>query len=173
MGIVKVKRTTRNPAAQAFGDLLRRIRSGRKLGLADVAKVSDIDPALLSKIETGKRLPPELPTLLRLTQALDIPEESEQFAELLSLTDQARNPELHAMAEKMRGGKSWNPFADPMHKDAPIFCSTRAELVAKVTEYSITNNPVLITVRTASGTTQRFEVLAPAVSKRSKKGGGR
>ena len=167
---MKVKRTTRNPAAQAFGDLLRRIRSGRKLGLADLAKASGIDPALLSKIETGKRLPPELPTLLRLTQALDIPEESEQFAELLSLTDQARNPEIHAMAERMRGGKTWNPFADPMREEAPIFCSTVAELVARVAEYSITNDPVLITVRTDSGTTQRFEVLA-SPSKRSKKGG--
>jgi len=114
-----------------------------------------------------------LPTLLRLTHALDIPDESDRFAELLDLTDEARNPALHAMAAKMGGGKLWNPFADPMREDPPIFCSTVAELVAKVAEYAITNPPVMITVRTVSGTTQKFEVLASAPSKRSKKGGGR
>ena len=155
-----------------FGHLLRRLRIGRKMGLVDLARAADIDPALLSKIETGKRLPPDLPGLLRLTQALDIAEESTQFAELLALTDRARNPALHDMAAKMGGGKLWNPFADPMHEEAPIFCSTVAELVARVTEYAITNQPDYITVRTASGTTQRFEVLASS-PKRSKKGGAR
>jgi transcriptional regulator with XRE-family HTH domain len=172
MGVVTAKRSTANPAAQAFGDLLRRIRVGRKLGLADVARASSIDSALLSKIETGKRLPPELPTLLRLTQALNIPEESEHFAELLSLTDQARNPALHAMAEKMRGGKSWNPFDAPMHEEAPVFCSTLAELISKSNEHAIRTNADSIIVKSESGVTTRFEILASS-PKRSKKGGDR
>jgi transcriptional regulator with XRE-family HTH domain len=170
---VSSKDAKKPDAAQKFGHILRSLRIGRKMGLTDLARASEIDPALLSKIETGKRLPPELPTLLRLTEALDIADESTQFAELLALTDQARNPALHEMAEKMRGGHAWNPFADPMAEEAPIFCSTVAELVARVTEYAILNPPDLITVRTPAGTTQRFEVLASALPKRSKKGGDR
>jgi hypothetical protein len=88
-----------------------------------------------------------------------VPEDSSQFAELLGLMDQARNPALHAMAEKMRGGKPWNPFTDPMHEDPPMFCGSVAELVARVTEYAITNQPEVITIRTASGRTQKFELL--------------
>jgi transcriptional regulator with XRE-family HTH domain len=42
--------------------------------LRQVAHPSGIDPALLSKYETGKRLPPGLPTLVELAKALKVPD---------------------------------------------------------------------------------------------------
>ena len=156
-GLVNVKPP---PRATSFGDLIRRIRTGRKLGLNAVAHTSGIDPALLSKIETGKRLPPDLPGLLRLADTLGIPEDSDQFAEILAAADRARNLALHEMASKMRGGRPWNPFsADLMNEQPPVFCNTRAELISRATEHAITTNAISITMKSESGTIQKFQVL--------------
>jgi transcriptional regulator with XRE-family HTH domain len=137
--------------------------------LVELAKASGFDPGLLSKIETGKRHPPDIPGLLRLAKALGVPEESGQFAELLAAADRAKNPALHEMALAMRGGEVWNPFsADLMNEEPPVFCESLAELVSKATERAITSNAEEITVKSSSGAIQKFRLLWNA--KKGKKG---
>jgi len=166
-----VKRPVRKVTSglQSFGDLVRQLRRANKLGLVQVANSIRLDPGLLSRIETGKRFPPDLPVLLRLAEVLGVAEDSDQFAELLAAADRARNPELHAMASELRGGKPWNPFsADLMNEEPPIFCRSRAELISKATEHAITTNAISITVKSESGTVQKFQVLH---EQKSSKGG--
>jgi transcriptional regulator with XRE-family HTH domain len=143
-----------------FGTLVRTWRHARKLGIVEVAKAMGIDSGLLSRIETGKRYPPEIPALTRLAKVLGIDEQSEDFAALLAAADRARNPELHEMASAMRGGKPWNPFsADLMNELPPVFCDTLAAMVARATERAISSGAVSITVKSVDGTVQKFQVL--------------
>ena len=163
---MKVKRRTKPPQPQSFGNLIRALRKARNLGLVELAKASGFDPGLLSRIETGKRYPPELPGLIRLAKALGVPEESDQFAELLAAADRDRHPELHDMALMMRGGKPWNPFsADLMNEEPPVFCESLAELVSKATERAITTDAEEITVKSSSGAIQKFRLLWDAIPK--------
>jgi transcriptional regulator with XRE-family HTH domain len=157
---VRVKRAKTPPEPQGFGALIRALRKARNLGLVELAKASGFDPGLLSRIETGKRYPPDLPGLLRLAKALGIPESSDQFAELLTEADRAQNPALHEMALAMRGGEPWNPFsADLMNEEPPVFCETLAELVSKATERAIRTDAEEITVKSSSGAIQKFRLL--------------
>jgi transcriptional regulator with XRE-family HTH domain len=143
-----------------FGTLVRTWRHARKLGIVEVAKAMGIDSGLLSRIETGKRYPPEIPALTRLAKVLGIDEGSDDFAALLAAADRARNPSLHEMALAMRGGKPWNPFsADIMNELPPVFCDTLAEMVARATERAISSGAVSITVKSADGAVQKFQVL--------------
>jgi len=144
-----------------FGSIVRHWRKARKLGIVEVANAVGIDSGLLSRIETGKRYPPEIPVLVRISKALGIDEGSDDFAELLAAADRARNPELHAMASAVRGGKAWNPFsADLMNELPPVFCDTLAEMVARATERAISTTAVSITVKSESGAVQKFQILS-------------
>ena len=49
----------------AIGHKLRALRLGKKMGLVELGRHTDLSPAMLSKIERG-RLYPTLPTLLRI-----------------------------------------------------------------------------------------------------------
>ena len=139
----------------SFGDLLRSIRNGRKLGLNQVAYASGIDPALLSKYETGKRLPPGLPTLVELAKALHVPEGSEDFRALLMAAERSRAPGVAEMLLEIS-----DHVARSSAKEAPpIFCDTRAELIAKATEGAIKGNAIEITIKSASGAVQQFRLL--------------
>ena len=143
-----------------FGTLVRTWRHARKLGIVEVAKAMGIDSGLLSRIETGKRYPPEIPALTRLAKVLGIDEQSDDFAALLAAADRARNPELHEMASAIRGGKPWNPFsADLMSELPPVFCDTLAEFVARATQHAITTGAVSITVKAQDGAVQKFQLL--------------
>ena len=51
-----------------------------------------IDSGLLSRIETGKRYPPEIPALTRLAKVLGIDEQSDDFAALLAAADRGEEP---------------------------------------------------------------------------------
>src|SRR5579864_7991393 len=99
--VMSVRTQLPTPAGLTFGSTLRHWRNARGLGLVDVANKIGIDPTLLSRIETDKRYPPELPTLVRLAKVLGIDEGSDDFAALLAAADRARNPALHEMASAM------------------------------------------------------------------------
>lgn len=164
---MSVKKRSRQAKPQTFGALLRTLRKAKNLGLVELARESGFDPGLLSRIETGKRYPPEIPGLLRLAKALGIPEESDQFGELLMAADRTRNPALHAMALAMHGSdKPWNPFsADLMNEEPPVFCANLAELISKATERAIATGAESITVKSASGAIQKFQLMWDAVPK--------
>jgi transcriptional regulator with XRE-family HTH domain len=150
----------RRKRPQTFGGLIRSLRKAKNLGLVELAKASGFDPGLLSRIETGKRLPPDIPGLLSLAKALGIPEESHQFGVLLVAADRDRNPALHEMAVAMHGTEVWNPFsADMMNEEEQVFCNTFAELVSKAIEKAIRTNAEEISVRSASGAIQKFQLI--------------
>ena len=167
---MSVRTRALTPAGLTFGSVLRHWRNARRLGLVEVANKVGIDATLLSRIETGKRYPPELPVLVRLAKALGIDEKSDDFAALLAAADRARNPALHEMASAMRGGKAWNPFStDLMNELPPVFCGTLAEMVARATERAITAGAVSITVKSEDGAVQKFQVLPPQKSSKGAK----
>jgi transcriptional regulator with XRE-family HTH domain len=150
------------PAARpiTFGSIVRQWRKARKLGIVEVAKAVGIDSGLLSRVETGKRYPPDLPVLTRLAKVLGIDEQSDDFTALLAAADRARNPALHDMALAMRGGKVWNPFApDLMNELPPVFCGTLAEMVARAAERAISTGATAITVKGGDGAVQKYQVL--------------
>jgi transcriptional regulator with XRE-family HTH domain len=158
--VMSVRTKLPTPAGLTFGSILRHWRNARGLGLVDVANQVGIDPTLLSRIETDKRYPPELPVLVKLAKVLSIDEGSEDFDALLMAADRASNPALHDMASAMRGGKAWNPFApDLMNELPPVFCGTLAEMVARATERAISTGAVSITVKSEDGAVQKFQVL--------------
>lgn len=152
---MKSKHSEPATAQTSFGDLLRSIRVGRKLGLNQVAYASGIDPALLSKYETGKRLPPGLATLVELAKALNVPEGSEDFGALLTAAERGRAPDVAEALLEMGDYVA----RSTANEAPPVFCGTRAELVAKATEGAITDEAVEITVKSASGSTQRYRLL--------------
>ena len=164
---MSVKHDSNPSGPQAFGDLLRTFRKAKKLGLVELANASGFDPGLLSRIETGKRLPPDKPGLLRLAKALAIPEESSQFGELLVAAGQVRNPGFGELLIALNNPPLMSRFSGGMKdrfsavtKEEPlVFCETLAELVSKATERAITTDAESIIVRSASGAIQRFELL--------------
>jgi transcriptional regulator with XRE-family HTH domain len=154
-------------SAPTFGDLLHKHRKARRLSLEQLAAATGLDVGFLSRIENGKRYPPDLPGILRLAKALGISEQSGQFAKLLAAADRARNPELHEMASAMRSGKPWNPFsADLMNEQPPVECDSIADLVARVAQHVITIGAQEITVKSGVGAVQRFRLVHSAKRKR-------
>lgn len=133
----------------AFGQLVRRKRRALEMSLEELAKHCKLDAASLSRIEQGQRKPPEMPRLIWIAEKLGIPLESPEFAVFLEAADRDRNPELHWMAKKMRGGSLWNPFAIPEEKT--VVCESLAELVSKAAEKAITSDSAEIVVRSSEG----------------------
>jgi transcriptional regulator with XRE-family HTH domain len=156
-------------SASVFGTLLRKKRNALGIGVVEFAKGCKIDPGLLSRIESGKRPPPQMPGLVRFANQLKISLDSEEFAELLAAADHDRNPSLHQMALEMRGGKLWNPFAKA-EKDE-VLCSNLGELVSKAAEQAIRVEAAAITVHSPSGraTTYRLDAKQGVSQKKKRK----
>jgi transcriptional regulator with XRE-family HTH domain len=154
-----------------FGNLLRHIRKQRGMTLAQVSEASGIDQATISKIELGDRLPPEVHTLVRISTALEIPEGSEGFKDLLTLALDERGEASSETSGKTQSVSTVLNFTRRMDAAdvVPVFVEDLAELLAKSTAYAITNEAVSITVRSADGRVQRFQVLAEQPKKRKRK----
>jgi len=152
-----------------FGPLLRRKRTASGIGVVEFATACKIDPGLLSRIESGKRPPPQMPGLVTFASQLKIPLDSEEFTEMLAAADHDRNPALHQMALEMHGGKLWNPFAK-REKDE-VSCSSLGELVSKAAEQAIRVEAAAITVHSPSGraTTYRLDAKKSASKKKERK----
>jgi len=143
-------------ANKIFGPLIRAKRRKRGFGLLELANLADMDASLLSRMETGQRLPPELPGLVVLANKLGIHADSEEFSELLAAADQDRNPVLHKMALEMRGGKSWNPFRQLQGNE--VTCNTLSELVSKATQQAIEVSAQKIAVTSGTGRVTIFKL---------------
>ena len=168
-----MKRSPKRDAV-TFGKLLRKLRKTADLSIVDLAKKADIDPTLLSRIETGARLPPELRTIIRLTQELGIRQSSEHFEELWKLSEQERHPgtdaaqhvatmkELTVVAlRQVLADLDTTPSADGTPV-MPVFVEDLATLVARSTEEIIRRaSATSITVRFADGTSKRWQMLPP------------
>jgi transcriptional regulator with XRE-family HTH domain len=151
-----------------FGSLLRHIRKQRGMTLAQVSDASGIDQATISKIELGDRLPPEVHTLVRISTALEIPEGSEGFKDLLALALDERGEASETSATSASTVLNLTRPMD-LGEGMPVLVNDLAELLAKSTAYAITNRAVAITVRASNGAVQRFQVLAEQKSS----GGGK
>ena len=165
---VMSKKTQRMKLTGLFGEIVRRKRRALEMSLDALAKHCKMDAARLSRIEHGERLPPELPRLMLMAEKLGIPLESAEFAEFLEAADRDRNPGLHQMANQMRGGKLWNPFAAERWEKV-IACASLGELVAKATESAISRGAVEIAVRSQSGETITFRIVAKARRRKGKR----
>lgn len=61
----------RRPPADGFGALLRRWRLVRELSLEDLAHEAGLDRSMISRLETGSRVPSR-PTMIALADALQL-----------------------------------------------------------------------------------------------------
>jgi len=156
-------------STSVFGSLLRKKRNALGIGVVEFATGCKIDPGLLSRIESGKRPPPQMPGLVTFANQLKIPLDSEEFAELLAAADHDRHPAVHQMALEMHGGKLWNPFAK-REKDE-VVCNTLGELVSKAAEHAISVEAAVITVQSPSGRaiTYRLDAKKGASQKKKRK----
>ena len=57
--------------SHAIGEKVRALRKKKKMGLVELGRHTGLSAALLSKIETGKLIPP-LPTLLRIAMVFSV-----------------------------------------------------------------------------------------------------
>lgn len=166
------RRTTPPIATRKFGSLLRKLRKTSDLSVVDLAKEAEVDPTLLSRIETGTRRPPELRTLIRLGNALRIRPGSEQFEQLWTLAEQERHPggnaaehvakmkELTVVALKQVLSDLDVPAAGDGASVLPVFVEDVAGLVASSNAEIIRRGGATsITVRFADGTTKRWQVM--------------
>jgi transcriptional regulator with XRE-family HTH domain len=107
-----------------FCELLRDYRTRRGLSLSDLAQKSEIDLGNLSRIESGRRKPPELPLLLRLVRALDIVQDSLEWHELFKAAARDRFKPIEV------GGLTYLGFESPLHglppEPAPTVSLTEA-----------------------------------------------
>ena len=83
----------------AFGRKVRRSRKDKGIGLRELARRIDVDYSNLSRIERGQRPPPDLETVVRIADELDI-----ERTDLLSL---AGVPEEVFAEESKEERRSW------------------------------------------------------------------
>jgi transcriptional regulator with XRE-family HTH domain len=154
------------PPNKMFGPLIRAKRLKRGFGLLELANLAGMDASLLSRMETGQRLPPELPGLVVLANKLGIHANSDEFSELLAAADQDRNPALHKMALEMRGGKSWNPFRQLEGNE--VTCTSLGELVSKATQKAIEIQAREIAVTSPAGRTTIYRLQEGRLKRKKK-----
>ncbi len=58
-----------------FGEKLKEIRRAQKISQRELAKIVGVDFSYISKIENDRMPPPAADTIIKLSNALDIPEE--------------------------------------------------------------------------------------------------
>src|SRR2546422_2772029 len=80
----------RTPKARALGQALRKAREDRGYGLREFAKVLERDPGVLSRWETGDRIPSPDQVAQYLTRLEVIGEQYEEIMELTRATDEPR-----------------------------------------------------------------------------------
>lgn len=71
---------------ETFGSYLRKLRLAKGIGLRSFAKEAGLLPSNLSYIETGRSNPPRSSEILKkVAKALDLSEDSEEWAKLFNL----------------------------------------------------------------------------------------
>ena len=58
-----------------FGEKLKEIRRAQKISQRELAKIVGVDFSYISKIENDRMPPPAADTIIKLSNALDVPEE--------------------------------------------------------------------------------------------------
>jgi transcriptional regulator with XRE-family HTH domain len=164
--------TTRTGNAK-FGEALRKLRKSADMSIVDLAKSVGVDQAVLSRIETGASRPPELNTLMRMANALGVPQGSDEFEELWRLAEQERHPDQNAteyiasmkdltatvLKELLEDlTKDTTANSDPMPV-MPVFVPDTAALLARSSEEIMQRGAAAMTVHFADGTTKTWRVL--------------
>ncbi|MCD4784873.1 MAG: helix-turn-helix domain-containing protein [Candidatus Eremiobacteraeota bacterium] len=103
-----------------FGDLIRKFRVDRKIGLREFARMVGISPAFVSQMEKGEFKPPGEDTIRRMAQVLGFDEDyllaqakkiSSDIKEIITenITDGSKVPEFLRLAkEKSLTPEDWN-----------------------------------------------------------------
>lgn len=159
---------TDNTATPTLGEFLRALRKARGVGLVELAHLAGIDPGLLSRFENGRRVPTNYKVLQQIGKGLGINERSEEFQSLVGLLNRARLADAGMLEALMEQLKKSNPSDEEPEgvEPVPVFCADFAELLARTTHYAITTGATVITVRSADGAVQRFQLLPPQKPKK-------
>ena len=165
--------TTSHTGNAKFGEALRKLRKTADISIVDLAKSVGVDQTLLSRIETGASRPPELNTLMRLANALGIPQGSDEFEELWRLAEQERNPGQDATeyiaSMKDLTATVLKELLEDLTKDTtansddmpemPVFVPDTAALLARSSEEIIQRGAAAMTVHFADGKSKAWRVL--------------
>jgi transcriptional regulator with XRE-family HTH domain len=153
-------------AQQTFGGKLRHLRNTRRVGLRALAASTGIDFTALSRMENGRRRPPELGTLARIAVALGMVEGTTDFLALWALAERERNPLQAQYAEKVFSDlaalegvvviEAAKPDSVSSERDypVPVLCRSLAELISKSNKLAIDASASEITVKSKSGVTK-------------------
>lgn len=162
---IKDKESGKPATPRTFGEFLRAFRQAQGIGLVELAHRAGIDPGLLSRIETGKRKPPQTMFLNRLLKPLGIEEDSDEHKALYRLAGRtlwtteellervsANRPVTYAELENM--------FLTPELWAVPVIAADLAELISKASEEAIRHGATSVTLGFADGSRKRFQVVA-------------
>jgi transcriptional regulator with XRE-family HTH domain len=165
--------TTRHTGNAKFGEALRKLRNSADMSIVDLAERVGVDQAVLSRIETGASRPPELNTLMRMANALGVPQGSDEFEELWRLAEQERHPDQDATAyiASMKDltatvlkelledlTKDTTANSDPM-PEMPVFVADTTALLARSSEEIMQRGAAAMTVHFADGTSKTWRVV--------------
>ena len=160
--------TTPHTGNAKFGEALKKLRKTADMSIVDLAKSVGVDQTLLSRIETGASRPPELNTLMRMANALGVPQGSDEFEELWRLAEQERNPGQNAsqyiasmkdltatvLKELLTDlTKDTTATSDPMPV-LPVFVPDTTALLARSSEEIMQRGAAAMTVHFADGTSK-------------------
>jgi transcriptional regulator with XRE-family HTH domain len=177
---MKPQPTTPRTGTAKFGEALRKHRKTADMSIVDLAKSAGLSEPALSRIETGASRPPELNTLMRMANALGIPQGSDEFEELWRLAEQERHPDqdaskfIAAMQDLTRD--VLKELVEDLHRtDAPPskdrtlpvlpeFVPDVSGLIAKSNKEIAQRGASAMTVHFPDGTTKTWRVLGTTPS---------
>jgi transcriptional regulator with XRE-family HTH domain len=157
--------TTTKTTRPGFGALLRAHRKARHIGLVEFAQRIGLDPALLSRIETGKRTVPNPDVAHQCVTGLGIAEDSAEYRELSqsSLEDMifgvgVRGQRTAEMDGVVAGPEPGQERSRQQPQSTVEFCSSLGDLIGRSTAYAVEGRATEITVRVKNGTSRRFQI---------------
>jgi transcriptional regulator with XRE-family HTH domain len=163
--MTKQTSATTKTARPGFGVLLRAHRKARHIGLVEFAGRIGLDPALLSRIETGKRTVPNPDVTHQCVTGLGIAEDSAEYRELTqaSLEDMifgvgVRGQRTSEMEGVFAGPEPGQERSGQQPLPTVEFCSSLADLVGRSTAYAVGHGAVQVTVTGNDGQVRRFQI---------------
>lgn len=95
--VVRIKRSSAR-----FGIKLRELRKRAGVTLQELASASGLNIASLSLIENGKQRPPEMPYVVRIAKAVDLPNGTPEHEDFLRIAETERMRNKRAVHHRLK-----------------------------------------------------------------------
>ena len=157
----KPRSKQKSPAGRSlttFGEMIRQRREDLHISMAELAADCGLDQGNLSRIETGKRKPPELPFVLKMAERLQVPRDSQQFHDLLRRAEEekyADRVQFPALASWLEDEALTGIAANVIN------CGTSGAMVSKAMEKALRSDAKEIAVKLPDGKTITYRLRKP------------